>query len=72
MQNMMWFNPLRYECTNISNHSDNDDHMKDIYNIPKCPHLTPGKFKVNYFANNDQFTILNVNISSLGKDFDKL
>ena len=68
----MCFNPLRYECTNISSRFDNDDHMKEVYNIPKCPYLTPEQFKLNSFADNDQFTILNVNIRSLGKNLDKL
>ena len=68
----MCFNPLRYEYTNISSRSDNDDHMKEVYNIPKCPYLTPEQFKLNSFANSDQFTILNVNIRSLGKNLDKL
>ena len=65
----MCFNPLRYECLNISSRFDNDDHMKEVYNIPKCPYLTPEQFKLNSFANNDQFTILNVNIRSFGKEF---
>ena len=70
----MYFNPLRYECTtyNKSSHSDNDDHIKKVYNIPKCPYLAPKQFKLNSFSKNDQFTILNVNIRSLGKNLDKL
>ena len=57
------FNPFRYECTNISSRSDNDDHMKELYNIPKYPYFTPERFKLNSFH---QFTILNLNIRSLG------
>ena len=41
--------------------------MKEVYTIPKCPYLTPEQFKLNSFANNDQFTILNVNKEVWGR-----
>ena len=67
----MSFNPLRYEANANSNQFD-DDHNEDLYTFSKCPYLTPEQFKMQSFAKKDQFTILNVNIRSLGKNFDKL
>ena len=42
------FNPLRFECTNsnVLNHSNDDNHARDVYTFPKSPYPTPEQLKM--------------------------
>jgi len=64
----MFFNPLRYEELTRESH----DEDQDIHHISKCPYLTPKQCYDQSFAKNSKFSIININIRSLSKNFDKL
>ena len=65
----MCFNPLRFE--QIARKSHDDQNWSNCV-ISKCPYLTPNQFQTNSFAKKGTFSILNINIRSLSKNFDKL
>lgn len=64
----MIFNPLRYQHTS----KELNDEIQDTYQSPQCSYITPDQFNTLFPSTDDNFSILNVNIRSLSKNFDKL
>ena len=65
----MIFNPLRYE--NMSKDSDrNDDDMFKTIDI-KCEYVTSEQLSQNISNEQADFTLLNLNIRSVNKNFDQ-
>ena len=65
----MVFNPLRFEAT-----SKRDDHDHEMYKVDKMPnsnYVTPEEFNYHQNGNSDNLSILNVNIRSINKNFEK-
>jgi hypothetical protein len=61
----MVFNPLRYE----NNHSDEfDNYFQKLI----CKYMTPLQVKDDKLLGGDKFSILNINVRSLSKNFEKL
>ena len=61
----MMFNPIRFQ--NICK----DDESIEKQNIPECNYLTPEEFHQKYQQSNNDLSILNVNIRSIRKNFEK-
>ena len=66
----MLFNPLRYE--NMSKEAEsNDENISKSINI-ECSYVTSERLSRNISEEQADFTLFNLNIRSLNKNFDKL
>ena len=67
----MIFNPLRFDCNSTSKvYNDITNSVNDTTH--KCSYMTPEQFHADPKASSGKFNLLNVNIRSLSKNFDKL
>ena len=67
----MIFNPLRFDC-NPTSKAYNDITNSINETTHKCSYMTPTQFHADPKASSGKFNLLNVNIRSLSKNFDKL
>ena len=67
----MIFNPLRFDCNSTSKvYNDITNSVNDTTH--KCSYMTPELFHADPKASSGKFNLLNVNIRSLSKNFEKL
>lgn len=62
----MMFNPIRFQ-----NNSKEDDFIETNH-VSKCNYMTPEEFGLKYNCTESNFSILNANIRSISKNFEKL
>ena len=67
----MIFNPLRFDCNSTSK-VYNDITKSVNVTTHKCYYMTPEQFHADPKASSGKFNLLNGNIRSLSKNFDKL